>query len=146
MEKNTWMLAAIGILFLAALFLTYKVSSITGNTIIVVVIGTLFFAFSSKDVTSYEAVNNYDRDITIYKSGSCGCCDVYSSYFRSRGNPKTKTIDLQSLQDVKKKYEVPAAMESCHTTIIGDYFIEGHIPLEAVKKLLYFYQEYSFYS
>jgi len=60
--------------------------------VIVVLIGTLFFAFSSKDVTSYEAVNNYDRDITIYKSGSCGCCDVYSSYFRSRGNPKTKTM------------------------------------------------------
>ena len=113
-----------------------KKKIVVSGFVIVVLIGTLFFAFSSKDVTSYEAVNNYDRDITIYKSGSCGCCDVYSSYFRSRGNPKTKTIDLESLQDVKKKYEVPAAMESCHTTIIGDYFIEGHIPLEAVNKLL----------
>ena len=27
-------------------------------------------------------------------------------------------------------------MESCHTVVIGDYFIEGHIPLEAVEKLL----------
>ena len=27
-------------------------------------------------------------------------------------------------------------MEICHTTIIGDYFVEGHVPLEAVEKLL----------
>ena len=27
-------------------------------------------------------------------------------------------------------------MQSCHTTIIGKYFIEGHVPFEAVEKLL----------
>ena len=27
-------------------------------------------------------------------------------------------------------------MQSCHTTILGKYFIEGHVPLEAINKLL----------
>ena len=27
-------------------------------------------------------------------------------------------------------------MESCHTTVMGNYFVEGHIPLEVVNKLL----------
>ena len=27
-------------------------------------------------------------------------------------------------------------MESCHTAIFGDYFVEGHVPIEAVNKLL----------
>ena len=27
-------------------------------------------------------------------------------------------------------------MQSCHTTIMGKYFIEGHVPLQAVNKLL----------
>ena len=104
--------------------------------IIIALFGILFFAFSSKKVSSYEAVNNYKEDITVYKSGSCGCCDVYSRYFKSRGNSKTKSIDLEDLKSIKNKYGVPSTMESCHTTIIGDYFIEGHIPLEAVEKLL----------
>ena len=27
-------------------------------------------------------------------------------------------------------------MQSCHTAILGKYFIEGHVPLEAINKLL----------
>ena len=104
--------------------------------IILALFGILFLIFSSKNVSSYEAVNNYEGDITLYKSGSCGCCDVYSSYFKSRGNSKTKAINLENIKSIKDKYGVPSAMESCHTTVIGNYFVEGHIPLEAVEKLL----------
>ena len=52
MEKNTWMLAAIGILFLAALFLTYKVSSITGNTISNDIIDTT--GWTANEIMNYE--------------------------------------------------------------------------------------------
>jgi len=104
--------------------------------IVAVLFGILFFTFTSKSVSSFEAVSNYEGDMTLYKSGSCGCCDVYSNYFKSRGNPKTKIVDLQDLQSLKDKYGISANMQSCHTTIIGDYFVEGHIPLEAVNKLL----------
>lgn len=106
------------------------------GVLIVVLSGILFLVFSSKNVSSYEAVNKYEGDITVYKSGSCGCCDVYLSYFKSRGNSKTKAVDLGDLKSLKDKYGVPSAMESCHTTLVGDYFVEGHIPLEAVEKLL----------
>ncbi len=27
-------------------------------------------------------------------------------------------------------------MGSCHTAVIADYFVEGHVPIEAVEKLL----------
>ena len=27
-------------------------------------------------------------------------------------------------------------MQSCHTSIIGDYYVEGHVPVEAIRKLL----------
>ena len=27
-------------------------------------------------------------------------------------------------------------MQSCHTTTIGNYFVEGHIPIEAIEKLM----------
>ena len=43
---------------------------------------------------------------------------------------------MESLDETKRKYEIPPQMESCHTIIVGNYFVEGHVPLEAVEKLL----------
>ena len=40
------------------------------------------------------------------------------------------------MSSVKANYEIPSQLESCHTAVIGDYFVEGHVPLEAVEKLL----------
>ena len=45
----------------------------------------------------------------------------------------TQTDDLTP---IKNRYNIPSSMESCHTTVIGDYFVEGHVPVEAIEKLL----------
>ncbi len=75
--------------------------------------------------------------ITVYKSESCGCCSGYASYLGSKGLD-AEVIDLSSTDadSIKEEYSIPLDMRSCHTTIIGGYFVEGHIPLEAVEKLL----------
>ena len=106
----------------------------TISIIAVLVIG--IFAFIPINVNSFQAVENFDGEIKIYKSTSCGCCDVYLNYFKNRGNSKVQDVNLQDIDGLKRQYGVPEAMKSCHTTIIGDYFVEGHIPLEAVEKLL----------
>ena len=31
---------------------------------------------------------------------------------------------------------ISTEMESCHTMVIDDYFVEGHMPFEAIEKLL----------
>ena len=99
-----------------------------------VVIG--IFAINADKASSFENVRNFQGEIKLYKSGSCGCCGVYSSYFRSKGNSETEIISMESIDSIKQEYEIPLELESCHTTIIGDYFIEGHIPLEAVERLM----------
>ena len=43
---------------------------------------------------------------------------------------------MRSLHTIKQKYNIPVEMQSCHTTIMCKYFIEGHVPLQAVNKLL----------
>lgn len=103
---------------------------------ILVIVGALFFAFSGPKVNGYAVLNDFEGDITIYKSLSCGCCDVYISYFKSKGNPNINIVDTSSDNSIKTKYKVPEKLQSCHTTIIGDYFVEGHVPLEAIDKLL----------
>ena len=72
----------------------------------------------------------------VYKSLSCGCCGLYGDYFKKQGNFNTQIINSEDMDSIKNKYNIPRSLQSCHTTIIGDYFVEGHIPLEAVEKLL----------
>ncbi len=40
------------------------------------------------------------------------------------------------MSSIKEKYQIPQNMESCHTAVIADYFVEGHVPIEAIEELL----------
>lgn len=73
--------------------------------------------------------------ITIYKSSSCGCCSLYSNYMKGKGF-NVAEINPTNIYEIKNKYKIPSQLESCHTSIIGNYFAEGHIPLEAIKKMM----------
>lgn len=42
----------------------------------------------------------------------------------------------QSLDNVKSKHKVPAAVHSCHTAVVEGYVVEGHVPPSEVKRLL----------
>lgn len=102
---------------------------------IVVVLAAVLLISKGSSATSFENINNADK-IEIYKSLTCGCCDVYSKYVDGKVSSEVKIFDVQDSKKIKIQYGVPSELESCHTTIVGKYFVEGHIPLEAVEKLL----------
>lgn len=73
--------------------------------------------------------------VVIYASPTCGCCHDYAPYLENHG----LTVDMKITEDtegVKERYGIPQEAWSCHTAVIGDYFIEGHVPVEAIQKLL----------
>jgi len=73
--------------------------------------------------------------ITLYKSPNCGCCSGHAEALEAAGF--TVTIEeTEDLDLVKQTHNIPAGGESCHTSIIGKYVVEGHVPLEAIEKLL----------
>ena len=43
---------------------------------------------------------------------------------------------MNSLDDIKKEYQVPASLQSCHTAIVDGYVIEGHVPVAEIHRLL----------
>ena len=102
----------------------------------VIVIGIFAVSSGKGKASSFETVKNFYGEMKLYKSGSCGCCGIYANYFKSKGNSNTEIISMESIDSIKQEYEIPSEMESCHTTVMGNYFIEGHVPLEAVEKLL----------
>ena len=44
--------------------------------------------------------------------------------------------DLNSLDRIKAKYQVPDELQSCHTAIVNGYVIEGHVPVVEINRLL----------
>lgn len=81
-----------------------------------------------------NAVEGIEK-ITIYRSNSCGCCSLYSNYVKNKGN-NVEDMIFPDITFIKSQYGIPLNVQSCHTSIIGKYFVEGHIPLEAVSKLM----------
>lgn len=47
-----------------------------------------------------------------------------------------KTENLGDLRPIKTKQGVPAALEACHTALVGGYVVEGHVPADVVIRLL----------
>lgn len=48
----------------------------------------------------------------------------------------TQVEDLQNMNPIKERYQVPLQLQSCHTAIVDGYVIEGHVPVEDVNRLL----------
>jgi hypothetical protein len=40
------------------------------------------------------------------------------------------------LADISRKAGVPPHLQGCHTAFIGDYVVDGHVPVEAINNLL----------
>jgi hypothetical protein len=73
--------------------------------------------------------------VTLYKNPECQCCEGYADYLRGHGF--TVTVKLTNdLAQISRKAGVPSELQGCHTAFIGDYVVDGHVPFEAVQKLL----------
>lgn len=47
-----------------------------------------------------------------------------------------KTENLTDLRPIKAKHGIPAALETCHTALVGGYVVEGHVPADVIIRLL----------
>ncbi len=73
--------------------------------------------------------------VTVYRSATCGCCGNYISYLKQKGAEVAVTIE-NDISQIQNKLGVPANLRSCHTSVIGDKIIEGHMPVEVIAKFL----------
>src|ERR1700686_1603192 len=73
--------------------------------------------------------------VMLYKNPECGCCDGYADYLRRHGFAVT-TNPTNDLAEISRKAGIPAELQGCHTAFIGDYVVDGHVPVEAINKLL----------
>lgn len=73
--------------------------------------------------------------VVVHKSPSCHCCALWVKRLRDAGF----VVDVRNednLNPVKERVGVPYGKGSCHTAEVGGYFVEGHVPVEDIKRLL----------
>src|SRR5262249_41156934 len=72
---------------------------------------------------------------TLYKDPQCGCCEGHPAYLRRKGFP----VDIRPTNDlgeISRNAGVPPELQGCHTMFVDDYVVDGHVPVNVIRKLL----------
>ena len=73
--------------------------------------------------------------VTLYKNLQCTCCEAHAKYLEEQGF-KVEVKPVPDLHSINQKAGVPDALEGCHTSFIDGYVVIGHVPVDAIRKLL----------
>ena len=84
---------------------------------------------------SIFAANNELPTVVVYKTRQCGCCQGWVDRMEEAGF-KVKVKNRTDLRPIKAEFDIPPHLETCHTAVVGDYVVEGHVPADAIKRLL----------
>ena len=117
---------------------TMKLALYTGIAAVVIGAGTtLAIQTNESDQSSVAQAESGKtvQAITIYKSPNCGCCQDWAEHLAANGF-ETRIVETDNLNEIKQEYDVPRDMASCHTALIGDLVIEGHVPANDIVAYL----------
>ncbi|RTL65061.1 DUF411 domain-containing protein [Afipia felis] len=73
--------------------------------------------------------------ITVHKDPNCGCCSGWVQHVRDAGF-SIRVEETSELALVRNRLGVPAELAACHTAEIAGYLLEGHVPAQAIRRLL----------
>ncbi|HEY5559796.1 MAG TPA: DUF411 domain-containing protein [Steroidobacteraceae bacterium] len=99
------------------------------------VLTTSLAACGAEPVDARQSADGSLPLVVVYKSPTCGCCVSWVGHMRSAGFA-VEVRDTPDLGPIKAKTGVPAGQASCHTALVGQYFVEGHVPADDVRRLL----------
>lgn len=77
----------------------------------------------------------HGETIVVYKSPTCGCCGEWVKHLESHGF-KVEVRQVADPAAAMREHGVPQDLASCHTALVKDYVIEGHVPAGDIIRLL----------
>lgn len=96
---------------------------------------TLLKAVLTWALSVHLAANAALPVIDVYKSEYCGCCTEWVKHLEANGFT-VKAHNVANPSDYRKKFGIPEELGSCHTGVVQDYALEGHVPAADIKRLL----------
>ncbi len=93
--------------------------------------------FATLFMTAATMAQATNKTITVYQDPNCGCCSGWVDHMRA-SDFTVKVIKTANMGAIKTKLGVPMELGSCHTGVVdgSGQIIEGHVPANAVKKLI----------
>ncbi len=96
-----------------------------------------FFNSSQAANLSPNQIATNELNITVYRTPTCGCCKGWVEHLQQNNFNVTDIVKPEAeIQAIRQKHNLPAELTSCHTAEINGYLVEGHVPVEDVKKLI----------
>jgi len=75
------------------------------------------------------------RELTTYRSESCGCCKGWIAAM-ARAGYTSKDVVQDDVSPLWRSRNIPDELSSCHVAEIGGYVVIGHVPPADVTRLL----------
>jgi hypothetical protein len=76
------------------------------------------------------------RDAVLYKDPACGCCTGHARHLEENGFRVT-VKPAPDLDAIRAAHGVPQELAGCHTILIGEFVVEGHVPASVIDRLLH---------
>lgn len=75
------------------------------------------------------------RDAVLYKDPACGCCTGHARHLEENGY-RVSVKPTPDLGAIRAAHGVPERLAGCHTLLIDDIVVEGHVPADLIERLL----------
>ena len=83
--------------------------------------------------TLFASTNQFQ----VFRTETCGCCGNWVEAMNEQGlELNVQIVDDDTLWTIKNQLEIPPELSSCHTALVENYFVEGHVPASDIQRLL----------
>jgi len=72
----------------------------------------------------------------MWHNPGCGCCLEWGKRMEAAFKRKLPVVEAADLAAIKRARGVPDDLQSCHTALVHDYVIEGHVPPADIQRLI----------
>ncbi len=98
---------------------------------------TLSFIFLISTYLMFSnTANAEETTVEVWKSPNCSCCQGWVDYMEDNGFT-VKAHNVPDVTVIKRHLGMnDPSIYSCHTAKIGDYLVEGHVPVKDIYRLL----------
>ena len=96
------------------------------------------FVIGTLAITAIPAnVFSMSETLIVYRTETCGCCGEWVKRMISGGlRAEVQFVNDELLKSIKLQLGISTELSSCHTATISQYFVEGHVPVNDIHRLL----------
>lgn len=73
--------------------------------------------------------------VTVFKDPSCRCCSAWVGHLERAGFA-VRVSEAGDRATVRRAAGIADSLASCHTAVVGDYVVEGHVPPADIARLV----------